>query len=155
MSDELKIEIPLGNVYLFKVKDYTTTLIGIFDEENRCFYVQRGDGVKWAYDIDRTSWYRKINVDIPTYKYIKKDIKGYNVLNMYPVYSDKIYKGKEPFKIVGIRENEVELQGDFSAINNTIGTEWFKNEDVFIISTIEGDIINTHKEYWKEYFNDL
>jgi hypothetical protein len=47
-------------------------------------------------------------------KYKKIPIKGYKVLNMYPVYVEDFYYGHEPFKVVGIRENQVELQGDFS-----------------------------------------
>ncbi len=30
------------------------------------------------------------------------------------VYHKKLYWGKEPMKVVGIRENEVELEGDYS-----------------------------------------
>ena len=30
------------------------------------------------------------------------------------VYHEKIYWGKEEMKVVGIRENEVELEGDYS-----------------------------------------
>jgi hypothetical protein len=47
-------------------------------------------------------------------KYKKLPIKGYKQLNMYPVYVESIYNGHEPFKIVGIRENQIEIEGDFS-----------------------------------------
>ena len=47
-------------------------------------------------------------------KYKKQSIKGYKVLNMYPVYIEGVYYGHEPFKVVGIRDNQVELEGDFS-----------------------------------------
>jgi hypothetical protein len=33
---------------------------------------------------------------------------------MYPVYVKELYEGREPFKIVGIRQNQVELEGDYS-----------------------------------------
>ena len=42
-------------------------------------------------------------------KYKKQSIKGYKVLNMYPVYIENVYHGHEPFKVVGIRENQVEV----------------------------------------------
>ena len=37
-------------------------------------------------------------------KYQKVAIRGYKTLNMYPVYIEDVYNGKEPFKVVGIRE---------------------------------------------------
>ena len=41
-------------------------------------------------------------------------------------YHKEIYDGKEPMKIVGIRENEIELEGDFSGgTHHTIGRGWF------------------------------
>jgi hypothetical protein len=33
---------------------------------------------------------------------------------MYPVYVKELYEGREPFKIVGIRQIKVELEGDYS-----------------------------------------
>jgi hypothetical protein len=102
-------------------------------------------------------------------KYKKIAINGYGFLNMYPVYVERLYDGKEPFKIVGIRQNQVELEGDFSAMNNTIGQQWFNHSEVFVVKTIceeqlkhngcqvhniyccgGGSVINTHIEYWKE-----
>ncbi len=55
-------------IYLFKVKDYTTILVGqketeelkiCKNEENRVmeyYYVQRGDGIKIRYDKDQIEW---------------------------------------------------------------------------------------------------
>lgn len=53
-------------VYLFKVRDYTTTLVGQYVEpvyseskhESRdgYFFVQRGDGTKYEYDDTRIEW---------------------------------------------------------------------------------------------------
>lgn len=41
------------------------------------------------------------------------------------VYHNKIYWGKEPMKIVGIREKEVELEGDYSGgTHNVIQKSW-------------------------------
>ncbi|MCL1692012.1 hypothetical protein CMT57_09220 [Elizabethkingia anophelis] len=54
-------------------------------------------------------------------------------LGFYPVYCKKVYKGKEPLKIVGIRENEIELEGDYSGgTHNVKQRDWFKIEDCFI-----------------------
>lgn len=44
-------------------------------------------------------------------KYKKEGIKTHKVLGMYPVYVDTVYGGREPLKIVGIRGDQVELQG--------------------------------------------
>lgn len=40
------------------------------------------------------------------------------------VFHDKIYEGKEPMKVVGIRETELELEGDYSG-----GTHNVKQKD--------------------------
>lgn len=48
----------LDNIYLFKVKDYTTTLLGRF--ENGKYFVQRGDGTKYEYDEYRIVWKQKL-----------------------------------------------------------------------------------------------
>lgn len=42
------------------------------------------------------------------------------------VYHQDIYDGKQEMKIVGLRENQVELEGDFSGgTHNTVGKAWF------------------------------
>ena len=41
-------------VFLFKVKDYTTILIGQKYDEG--FFVQRGDGTKYKYENYRIEW---------------------------------------------------------------------------------------------------
>jgi hypothetical protein len=51
----------LEDIYLFKVSDYTTILLGRYDKEKDCFYVQRGDGVKYEYDEYRIVWRQKLN----------------------------------------------------------------------------------------------
>jgi hypothetical protein len=38
---------------------------------------------------------------------------------MYPVYVKELYEGREPFKMVGIRQNQVELEGDYSGAHNS------------------------------------
>lgn len=103
-------------------------------------------------------------------KYKILPIKGYKVLNMYPVYSQNFYKGKEPFKIIGIREDQVELQGEFSdGINLIRENRWVNDDIVFVVSTVceeqskpngcqvhnihccgGGSVINKHVEYWKD-----
>lgn len=54
----------LGNIFLFKVADYTTILLGRFDEEKKCFYVQRGDGVRYDYDEDRIVYKLKLDCNL-------------------------------------------------------------------------------------------
>ena len=101
-------------------------------------------------------------------KYQKVAIRGYKTLNMYPVYIEDVYNGKEPFKVVGIRENQVELEGDFSGgTHNVCQKDWFDDDKVFVVSTIcdeqlksngcqvhnvnccgGGSIINKHVPYW-------
>lgn len=42
------------------------------------------------------------------------------------VYHDDIYWGRQEMKIVGIRETQVELEGDWSGgTHNTIGRIWY------------------------------
>jgi hypothetical protein len=103
-------------------------------------------------------------------KFKKKPIKGYEVLNMYPVYIEGVYYGHEPFKIVGIREKEIELEGDFSGgTHNVTQKDWYPIERCFVISTVcdeqlkpngcqmhnihccgGGSVINKHVSYWDE-----
>ncbi len=101
-------------------------------------------------------------------KYKKQSIKGYKVLNMYPVYIEGVYEGHEPFKVVGIRENQVELEGDFSGgTHNVCQKDWFDDDKVFVVKTVceeqlkpngcqvhnvnccgGGYVINKHVSYW-------
>lgn len=46
--------------YQFKVKDYTTILVGQKDEATGKFYVQRGDGEKYEYWPDQIEWSKKL-----------------------------------------------------------------------------------------------
>jgi hypothetical protein len=101
-------------------------------------------------------------------EYIKLPIKGYKALNMYPVYVENVYNGQEPFKIVGIRENQVELQGDFSGMYSITQKSWFDDDKVFVVREVceeqlkpngcqlhnvhccgGGNVISKHIEYWK------
>ena len=103
--------------------------------------------------------------------YKKLPVKSYKALNMYPVYIEDLYEGREPFKIVGIRENQVELEGDYSAMNNTIGKQWFDDDKVFVVTTVcdeqlkpngcqihnvnccgGGSVINKHTNYWDNLY---
>jgi hypothetical protein len=53
-------------------------------------------------------------------------------INQFVCHKD-IYKGGELMKIVGLRENEVELEGDYSGgTNNTIGRQWFPIEGIIL-----------------------
>jgi hypothetical protein len=102
-------------------------------------------------------------------KYKKLPCKNYKVLNMYPVYVEGFYYGHEPFRIVGIRENQVELEGDFSGgTHNVCQKDWFDDKRVFVVQEVcdeqlkpggcqihnvnccgGGSVINKHTRYWE------
>ena len=47
------------------------------------------------------------------------------------VYHRDIYNHREPLKIVGLRESEIELEGDYSGgTNNIIGKQWLSIKGV-------------------------
>lgn len=49
------------------------------------------------------------------------------------IYHKDLYDGKEPLEIVGIRKNEVELEGDFSGGNHNICQKsWFPIEGIIM-----------------------
>lgn len=51
------------DIYIFKVKDYTTILVGqmeLNEFKEKVFYIQRGDGEKHKYDEYRIEWFRHI-----------------------------------------------------------------------------------------------
>jgi hypothetical protein len=56
------------------------------------------------------------------------------------VYHTDIYWAREQMKIVGLRENEVELEGDYSGgTHDSIGRQWFPIKGVSLIkSGVEG-----------------
>ena len=47
-------------VYKFKVKDYTTILVGQLDEISGKYYIQRGDGTKYEYWPDEIEWVNEL-----------------------------------------------------------------------------------------------
>ena len=47
--------------YIFKVIDYTTTLVGQMSEDGNKYYVQRGDGTKYEYWADQLEWSEPIS----------------------------------------------------------------------------------------------
>lgn len=62
LDEVVKSDIDTRNpedIYLFKVRDYTTILVGRY--ENGKYYVQRGDGTKYEYDECRVVWSKKVN----------------------------------------------------------------------------------------------
>jgi len=106
-------------------------------------------------------------------KYKKIGIKEYKTLNMYPVYIENMYNGKEPFKVIGIRENQVELEGDFSGgTHGVTQKDWFDDDKVFVVKTVceeqlkpngcqfrnvyccgGGSVIDHHVSYWEDLVN--
>ena len=48
------------------------------------------------------------------------------------VFHEKIYKGEEAMKVVGIREHQVELEGDYSGgTHNVLQKDWLPIEGLF------------------------
>lgn len=102
-------------------------------------------------------------------KYKKTPVDSYKRLGQFPVYIEDVYWGKEPFKIVGIREDEIELQGDWSGGTHNVSQKgWVKDKRCFIISSVceeqlselgcqqhnlhccgGGKVINEHTHYWE------
>jgi hypothetical protein len=61
----------------------------------------------------------------------RKEKVNIPVLGM-KVFHESIYNGHEQMKIVGIREKEVELEGDFSGgTNRVVQQSWLDKEGVF------------------------
>lgn len=53
------------------------------------------------------------------------------------VFHEKLYDGKECMEIVGVRKNEVELEGDYSGgINNVCQKQWLPIEGLFRIRKV-------------------
>lgn len=70
------------------------------------------------------------------YKKVKTNLQNISI-GTYPVYSDKIHKGKEPMKVVGIRENEIELQGDYSGGTHLVDQKgWKKMSECFLVQSV-------------------
>lgn len=66
------------------------------------------------------------------------------------VYHMDIYDGKQEMKIVGLRENQVELEGDFSGgTHHTVGKAWFPKEGLMFemkeVSEITKDDVTESK----------
>jgi hypothetical protein len=104
-------------------------------------------------------------------KFRKKYLsKNEAILGLYPVYADNVYKGKEPFKVVGIRENSLELQGDYSGGTHTVcQNSWIDISKCFVVMSMcdnqlqpngcqihnlfccgGGSVITEHTEYWND-----
>lgn len=75
-------------------------------------------------------------------------------LNM-TVYHKDVYDGKEPLVVVGIRKDELELEGDFSGgTHPIIEKSWLPIEGV-ILGDLEDKFLETHKDsmnrdFWEE-----
>jgi len=48
------------DIYIFKVRDYTTELVGRRNEKEGFYYVQRGDGFIFKYEDYRITFSKKI-----------------------------------------------------------------------------------------------
>lgn len=70
-------------------------------------------------------------------RYKKQIVKNNIELGAYPVYAEDIYWGHEPFKVVGIREDHLELEGDYSGgTHNVTQRDWINIERCFMVSTV-------------------
>lgn len=58
-------ELIENDLYQFKIKDYTTFLVGryIVKENNHhdCFVIERGDGTQYFYELYQVEWYRQLS----------------------------------------------------------------------------------------------
>jgi len=53
------------------------------------------------------------------------------------VFHDSIYSGREMMKVVGIRQHEIELEGDYSGgTNPCVGMEWHSLSGAFVLVKI-------------------
>jgi len=66
--------------------------------------------------------------------YKKLPINSYKQLNRFPVYVETLYEGMVPFKIVGVRENEIEVSTQLP--NGDVITQWVNQDNVFVVSTV-------------------
>lgn len=53
-----EINYEIDNIYLFKVEDYTTILLGKLIDDK--YIIQRGDGKVYSYDKYRVTWAQKL-----------------------------------------------------------------------------------------------
>ena len=64
---------------------------------------------------------------------MKQPLRNRNQLQFdMTAYHTKVYEGKEPLKVVGIRKSEVELQGDYSGVGLDNSTCWFSLDGVLL-----------------------
>lgn len=65
---------------LFKLKDYTTEIIGRFSIENKNFYIQKGSGDIFTYGNFGVSWVQCLKTNVvfqgPSLQYISKALIG-------------------------------------------------------------------------------
>ena len=62
----------IDNIYLFKVNDYTTILLGRKIDDK--YIIQRGDGTIYSYDEYRVTWNQKLNIEQP--KQVESDCEA-------------------------------------------------------------------------------
>jgi len=49
-------------MYVFKVGEYLTELVGRYDQHLDQLYVQRGDGTRYDYLMSRVDWYSELSI---------------------------------------------------------------------------------------------
>ncbi len=59
------METEKDEIYIFKVRDYTTELVGRKNIEGDFYYIQRGDGFKYRYNGDRIVFSCKLDTNKP------------------------------------------------------------------------------------------
>lgn len=77
----------------------------------------------------------------PEHVEVKKESIGKPQLGMY-VYHTSIYNGNERMKIVGIREKELELEGDYSGgTHNVTQKDWLPIEGAFCLRKVCDQVV--------------
>ena len=102
-------------------------------------------------------------------KFRRVGLGGYKKMGMQPVYVKSVGGGKKALKIVGLREDYVQLEGVDSLMSTLRGAKWFKDGNVFVVTGVcdqqlkpggcqvhnvnccgGGRVITNHVSYWKD-----
>jgi len=64
----------MNEVFIFKVRDYTTALLGrrLMRDCECVYYVQRGDGERYEYEDYRVEWAKRLMVDESSASIVKE-----------------------------------------------------------------------------------
>ncbi len=68
-----------NNIFTFKVKDYTTIIVGRYSKEGDFYYVQRGDNKTYRYDSERVQVISQLTFTDDTHKHKNVDEKLFSI----------------------------------------------------------------------------